>query len=124
MEQIQQQIRWLHTGYSVSFSFCILFMLLSIVLFFRFRILKIINTWTGRSVRKRVQEMEERYRCDMQTNQKVFMEDKTEELSRPAEDESGKRGEQDSERQQGMFQMEKHILYIHAETEIGEEVVK
>lgn len=60
MQQIQQQISLYHTLFYVCLGFCIFFLLLSVVFFFKFNIRNIFNARTGRSVKKRVQDMEEK----------------------------------------------------------------
>lgn len=60
MQQIQQQINIFHTLFYVCLALCIVFLILSVIFFFKFDIRNIFNTKTGRSVRKTVQSMEEK----------------------------------------------------------------
>lgn len=60
MQQIQQQINIFHTLFYVCLALCIVFLILSVIFFFEFDIRNIFNAKTGRSVRKRVQSMEEK----------------------------------------------------------------
>ena len=60
MQQIQQQINMFHTLFYVCLGLCIVFMILSVIFFFKFDIRNIFNARTGRSLRKTVQSMEEK----------------------------------------------------------------
>ena len=60
MQQIQQQINMFHTLFYVCLGLCIVFLILSVIFFFKFDIRNIFNAKTGRSVRKTVQSMEEK----------------------------------------------------------------
>lgn len=60
MQQIQQQINMFHTLFYVCLGLCILFLIISVIFFFKFDIRNIFNTKTGRSVRKTVQSMDEK----------------------------------------------------------------
>ena len=59
MEQIQQQISLFHTLFYVCLGICIFCLILSIIFFFKFDIVNILNARTGRSVKKTVQQVEE-----------------------------------------------------------------
>ncbi|QBE95743.1 hypothetical protein PMF13cell1_01267 [Blautia producta] len=59
MEQIQQQIQLFHNLFLVCMGLCIFFLVLSVMLFFKFDIRNIFNVRTGRSVKKTIKEMEE-----------------------------------------------------------------
>ena len=60
MQQIQQQINMFHTLFYVCLGLCIVFLILSVIFFFKFDIRNIFNARTGRSLRKTVQSMEEK----------------------------------------------------------------
>lgn len=60
MQQIQQQINMFHILFYVCLGLCIVFLILSVIFFFKFDIRNIFNAKTGRSVRKTVQSMEEK----------------------------------------------------------------
>ncbi len=50
-------ISFYHTGFVICLSFCILFLIISVVLFFTFRIRAIFNIRTGRAQKKKIEEM-------------------------------------------------------------------
>ena len=60
MQQIQQQINMFHTLFYVCLGLCIVFLILSVIFFFKFDIRNMFNARTGRSLRKTVQSMEEK----------------------------------------------------------------
>ena len=60
MQQIQQQINMFHTLFYVCLGVCIVFLILSVIFFFKFDIRNMFNARTGRSLRKTVQSMEEK----------------------------------------------------------------
>lgn len=60
MQQIQQQINMFHTLFYVCLGLCIVFLILSVIFFFKFDIRNIFNARTGLSLRKTVQSMEEK----------------------------------------------------------------
>ena len=60
MQQIQQQINMFHTLFYVCLGLCIVFLILSVIFFFKFDIRNIFNARIGRSLRKTVQSMEEK----------------------------------------------------------------
>ena len=60
MQQIQQQINMFHTLFYVCLGLCIVFLILSVIFFFKFDIRNMFNAMTGRSLRKTVQSMEEK----------------------------------------------------------------
>ena len=60
MQQIQQQINMFHILFYVCLGLCIVFLILSVIFFFKFDIRNIFNARTGRSLRKTVQSMEEK----------------------------------------------------------------
>lgn len=60
MQQIQQQINMFHILFYVCLGLCIVFLILSVIFFFKFDIRNIFNARTGLSLRKTVQSMEEK----------------------------------------------------------------
>ncbi len=59
MQELEQMIKIYHTGYLVCLILAILFLALSVFLFFKFDIRKIIDIKTGRGAKRSIQKMEE-----------------------------------------------------------------
>lgn len=144
MEQIQQQINTLHTLFYVCLGLCMVFLIISVILFFKFDIWNLFNARTGRSVRKTVKSLEEKNartgslrravgRMDTGSPEKPGKIGRTGGFGKPGKGTFGMETQElspenpastleqiqkEADQSYGMFRIEKYTMLIHTDEEL------